>query len=222
MARLKLGILISGRGSNLRALIESCSTPGYPAEIVTVVANRPDAAGLQYAAAAGIETQIIDHTAFADRSAFDAALDQALRQAGVDLVCLAGFMRLLTPAFVESWRDALINIHPSLLPSFRGLHTHRQTLEAGVRITGCTVHYVRSQTDTGPILVQAAVPVLPGDDEDTLAARVLTAEHQCYPLAVRMIADGQIRVENERAIIAAATPTGDSLINPLPTSTGLS
>ncbi len=222
MARLKLGVLISGRGSNLHALIESCSTPGYPAEIAIVLANRPDAAGLQYAAAAGIETRIIDHTTFADRRAFDAALDQALRRAGVELVCLAGFMRLLTPAFVESWWNALINIHPSLLPSFRGLHTHRQTLEAGVRITGCTVHYVRPQTDTGPILVQAAVPVLIGDDEAALAARVLAAEHQCYPLAVRLIAQGQVHIENERATINATTPPETSLINPPPTPTGLS
>lgn len=222
MAQLKLGILISGRGSNLRALIESCNAPDYPAEIATVITNRPDAAGLQVATAAGIETHIIDHTTFADRRAFDAALDQALRQAGVELVCLAGFMRLLTPAFVESWWNALINIHPSLLPSFPGLHTHRQALEAGVRITGCTVHYVRPQTDTGPILVQAAVPVLIGDDEATLAARVLAAEHQCYPLAVRMIAQGQIQVENERAVLDTTIPPEATLINPLPTSGGLS
>ncbi len=222
MTRLKLGVLISGRGSNLRALIESCNTSGYPAEIVLVLANRPDAAGLGFAAEVGIATQVIDHTEYAERAAFDAALDRALRAAGVELVCLAGFMRLLTAGFVASWRDALVNIHPSLLPSFRGLNTHRKTLAAGVRITGCTVHYLRPETDTGPILVQAAVPVLAEDDEASLAARVLAAEHRCYPLAVRLIAEGRVRVENERAIIDGA-PAGDlTLINPLPTPSGSS
>lgn len=222
MADLKLGVLISGRGSNLRALIESCNSPGYPAEIALVIANRPVAEGLDYAAQAGIPTQVIDHAGFENRESFDTALDQTLRQAGVELVCLAGFMRLLTPGFVEAWRDALVNIHPSLLPSFRGLHSHREALRAGVRITGCTVHYVRAQTDTGPILVQAAVPVLADDDENSLAARVLAAEHQCYPLAVRLIAEGRVGVENDRAIIDDPASPASILVNPLPSPAELS
>ncbi len=221
MAGLRLGILISGRGSNLRALIDSCNAPGYPAEIALVIANRSGAEGLKYAAAAGIPTQVIDHTAFPDRAGFDNALDRALRQARVQLVCLAGFMRLLTPGFVEAWRDALVNIHPSLLPSFRGLHSHRQALAAGVRITGCTVHYVRAETDTGPIVAQAAVPVLAGDDEDSLALRVLGAEHRCYPEAVRLIAQGRVRLERERVFIDEPASPAAILINPPPTPADL-
>ena len=180
---------MSGRGSNLQALIDACTDPDYPAEIAVVIANRPGAAGLDRAAAAAIPHATIDHTGFPDRAAFDAALDAALRDANVDLVCLAGFMRLLTADFVTAWTDRLVNIHPSLLPAFRGAHAHRDALAAGVRISGCTVHMVRPEMDTGPIVAQAAVPVLPGDDEATLAARVLRAEHVCYPMAVRMIAE---------------------------------
>lgn len=204
MARLRLGVLISGRGSNLQALIDHFCVAGAPAEIVIVISNKADAAGLTRAEAAGLPTLVIDHRQFEDRAAFDAALDAALTDAGVELVCLAGFMRLLTTEFVESWRDRMINIHPSLLPSFKGLHTHARAIEAGVRIVGCTVHYVRPEMDEGPILVQAAVPVLDDDDEDSLSARVLAAEHRCYPAAIRLIAAGRVRIEGARAIITSS------------------
>lgn len=204
MARLRLGVLISGRGSNLQSLIDHFSKPGALAEICIVISNKADAYGLVRAKAAGLPVLTIDHRAYADRTQFDAALDAALRDARIDLVCLAGFMRLLTTGFVEAWRDRMINIHPSLLPSFKGLHTHARAIEAGMRIVGCTVHYVRSEMDEGPILVQAAVPVLADDDEDRLAARVLEAEHRCYPAAIRLIAEGRVRIEGERAIIAGS------------------
>ncbi len=195
--KLKLGVLISGRGSNLQALIDAAADPSFPAEIALVISNRADAGGLARAEAAGIATKIIPHKDFADRETFDSALTEALRGAGVGLVCLAGFMRLLTAGFAETWHDRLINIHPSLLPSFKGLNSHAQALEAGVRFSGCTVHFVRPEMDAGPIILQAAVPVHDGDDEDALAARILTAEHRSYPLAVKLIAEGRIRVVNE-------------------------
>lgn len=201
MTRLRLGVLISGRGSNLQALIDAAAAPGYPAEIALVLSNRPDAQGLARAAAAGLPTAAVDHKRFPDRAAFDAELDRTLRGHGVELVCLAGFLRLLTRGFVEAWSDRMINIHPSLLPAFKGLHTHARALAAGVRVVGCTVHYVRPEMDEGPIIVQAAVPVLAGDDEDKLAARVLEAEHRCYPLAVRWIAEGRVRIDGDRATI---------------------
>jgi len=191
MARLKVGVLISGRGSNLQALLDACAAPDFPAEIALVISNIADAYGLQRAASAGVATKIISHRGFANREAFDAALDSELRQAGVELVCLAGFMRLLTAGFVEGWRGRIINIHPSLLPSFKGMHTHRQALDAGVKLHGCSVHHVTAALDDGPIIAQAAVPVLPGDDEDSLADRVLRAEHRLYPLALRLVAGGE-------------------------------
>ncbi|HEX7968841.1 MAG TPA: phosphoribosylglycinamide formyltransferase, partial [Stellaceae bacterium] len=194
MARLKVAVLISGRGSNLQALIDACARPDFPAVIRLVLSNRADAAGLERARRAGIATQVIPHHDYATRDAFDAALDSALQGAGIELVCLAGFMRLLGADFVERWRDRVINIHPSLLPAFRGLDTHARALAAGVRFTGCTVHFVRAAVDDGPIIVQAAVPVLPGDDSETLAVRVLAAEHRAYPLALRLIAEGRVCV----------------------------
>ena len=203
MAKRKVAVLISGRGSNLAALIAACAAPDFPAQIALVVANRADAAGLAHATRAGIPTQVIPHRDYAARADFDAALDRALQAAGIELVCLAGFMRLLGDAFVERWRDRMINIHPSLLPAFRGLDTHARALAAGVRVHGCTVHFVRPAMDDGPIVVQAAVPVLPGDDADKLAARVLAAEHQAYPLALRWIAEGRVRVAGDRVEIAA-------------------
>ena len=214
MARLKVGVLISGRGSNLAALIAACAEPDFPAEIALVVSNRADAAGLAYAAQANIPSRVIPHRDFPSRDAFDAALDAALGAAGVELICLAGFMRLLGGAFVEKWRDRLINIHPSLLPAFPGLDTHARALAAGVRFTGCTVHFVRPEVDSGPIVVQAAVPVLPGDDEAALAARVLEAEHQAYPLALRLIAEGRARVRGERVEIAGRAAAPAILLNP--------
>jgi phosphoribosylglycinamide formyltransferase 1 len=217
MARLKVGVLASGRGSNLAALIEAAADPAFPAEIALVIANVKGAAALARADAAGIPTKVIEHRAFASRAAFDAALDAALRAAKAELVCLAGFMRLLTPKFVEAWRDRMVNIHPSLLPAFPGLDTHARVLAAGVKITGCTVHFVRHETDSGPILAQAAVPVLPGDTADTLAARVLEAEHRIYPLALRLIGEGRARVVEERVEIVARTggkATPGALLNP--------
>jgi phosphoribosylglycinamide formyltransferase-1 len=216
MARLKLAVLISGRGSNLQALIDACRNPAFPAEIVLALANDPEALGLERAAAAGIPVRVVDHRDFPDRAGFEAALTGAIEAAGAGLVCLAGFMRLLGAGFVRRWRDRLINIHPSLLPAFKGLHTHERALEAGARIAGCTVHFVREDMDQGPIIVQAAVPVRPDDDADSLAARVLAQEHVIYPLAVRLIAEGRVRVEGERVVIAdARTPSG-ALVNPAP------
>lgn len=201
--RRKLGVLISGRGSNLAALVEACRAPDFPAEIALVISNRPGAPGLDFAAQAGIRALVIDHKEFASRAAFDRVLDETLRDAGVDLVCNAGFMRILTPDFVAAWRDRHLNIHPSLLPAFRGLDTHERALAAGIRISGCTVHFVRAEMDAGPIVAQAAVPVLPGDDADTLAARVLSVEHRLYPWAVRLVASGQAWVEGERVVYGA-------------------
>jgi phosphoribosylglycinamide formyltransferase-1 len=214
MAKLKLGVLISGRGSNLQALIDATADPSFPAEIALVISNRADAGGLARAEAAGIATKVIPHKEFASREAFDAALDAALRQAGVGLVCLAGFMRLLTAGFSQGWHDRLINIHPSLLPSFKGLDSHAQALAAGVRFSGCTVHFVRPEMDAGPIILQAAVPVHDGDDEDALAARILEAEHQCYPLAVRLIAEGRITIVDEIVRVADGEFAGAALLNP--------
>lgn len=214
--RLKLGVLVSGRGSNLQALIDACANPDFPAEIALVMSNKADAFGLERAAGAGIPTSVISHRDFpGDKRAFEEAMDARLRDAGVETVCLAGFMRLLSPWFVQSWHDRLINIHPSLLPSFKGLDTHERAIEAGVRFHGCTVHYVRAEMDAGPILVQAAVPVLQGDDAHSLGDRVLESEHRIYPLAVRLIAEGRARVEGDRVVIDG---TGDaalpSLVNP--------
>ena len=219
MARLKVGVLISGRGSNLQALIDACAAPDFPAEIVLVVSNNVSAQGLERAHGAGIPTKVIDHRSFAGREAFDVAIDAALRRAEVQLVCLAGFMRLLTPGFVAWWRDRIINIHPSLLPSFKGLHSHEHALEAGVRLTGCTVHFVRAEMDDGPIIVQAAVPVHPGDDAERLAARVLAVEHRIYPLALRLIAEGRVRVEGDIATVDGAASDA-VLINPPDPDTG--
>jgi len=197
-AKLKLGVLISGRGSNLQALIDACAAPDFPAEIALVLSNKADAFGLERAGYAGIPTAVVSHRDYpGDKPAFEAAMDVALHGAGVQLVCLAGFMRLLSEGFVGRWRDRLINIHPSLLPSFKGLDTHERALAAGVRFHGCTVHFVRPEMDEGPIVAQAAVPVLPGDDAHSLGERVLESEHALYPHAVRLIAEGRARVDGE-------------------------
>ncbi len=220
MERLKLAILISGRGSNMQALIDGCrKTTGEPgsiaADINLVLANRADAAGLDRAKAAGLPTQVISHRDYPDRAAFDAALDGALRAADVNFVCLAGFMRLLTADFIEGWHNRMINIHPSLLPAFPGLDTHKRALAEGVKFAGCTVHYARFETDTGPIIAQAAVPVLPGDTEELLAARVLAAEHRLYPLALRLIAEGRVQIHDGRALVDGAAPPPAALLNPM-------
>jgi phosphoribosylglycinamide formyltransferase 1 len=218
-ARLKVGILISGRGSNLQALIEACARPDYPAEIVLVASNRPDAYGIERARRAGLPSVVIPHRDFPDRASFEAALDGALREAGVELVCNAGFLRILTPWFVERWHDRQINIHPSLLPAFPGLRTHERALAAGVRFSGCTVHYVRVAMDEGPIIAQAAVPVLPDDNAERLAERVLAAEHRLFPLALRLVAEGRARIVRgddggERVEIDGAAISPDAILNP--------
>jgi phosphoribosylglycinamide formyltransferase-1 len=187
----RTAVLISGRGSNMEALIAASRDRGFPAEIVLVLSNRPDAAGLVAARAAGIRAEAIDHLGFGrDRAAHEAAIDSVLRAAGIEIVCLAGYMRLLTPVLVNAWAGRMLNIHPSLLPSFPGLNTHARALEAGVKLHGCTVHLVTLEVDSGPILAQAAVPVLPHDTEDALAARVLRQEHAIYPAALAAFAAG--------------------------------
>ena len=215
MARLKVGVLISGSGTNLQALIDDCARAEAESEIVLVLSNRADAFGLTRAERADLPHRVIDHREYGSRAAFEQALSQALEASGIELVCLAGFMRVLTAEFVERWRDRLINIHPSLLPAFKGLDTHARAIEAGVRFAGCTVHYVRPEVDNGPIIVQAAVPVLPDDTAETLAARVLREEHRCLPLAVRLIAERRVSIVGERCVIDAETP-GGALINPAP------
>lgn len=201
--RKRVAILISGRGSNMAALIEAARNPSYPAEIVAVISNRPNAVGLARAREAGIPAEAINHKAFASRSDFEAALEARLEAHVVDIVALAGFMRLMTAAFVESWAERMINIHPALLPSFPGLATHERALEAGVRVHGCTVHYVTPGMDEGPIIAQAVVPVLAGDTASDLAARVLRAEHKLYPAALARVARGEAPVMGERVEIAA-------------------
>jgi phosphoribosylglycinamide formyltransferase 1 len=211
MARLRLGVLISGRGSNLQALIEAARDPAYPAEIALVVSNREDAAGLARAAAAGIPSTVVPHR---DAREFAETTQRLLRNNGVGLVCLAGFMRVLDAGFVEAWRDRMINIHPSLLPMFKGLHAQRQALAAGVRFAGCTVHFVRPEIDAGPIIAQAVVPVHQGDDEERLSARILAVEHRLYPLVVRLVAEGRVHVEDGRVSIAGAQPPQIAALNP--------
>lgn len=197
----RVAVLISGRGSNLMALAAAARDPDYPAEIVMVISNRPEAAGLASAKAQGLATAAIDHTRFATREAFEAELQSALTECKADLVCLAGFMRLMTASFVEGWAGRMLNIHPSLLPAFPGLNTHERALAAGVRISGCTVHFVVPEMDAGPIIAQAAVPVAGGDTPENLAARILEAEHQLYPMALRLVSAGTVRFEGGCAII---------------------
>ena len=202
---MKIAVLISGRGSNLQALIDAANQPGWPAEIVLVISNVAGAQGLERAKAAGIPTTVINHKDFEDRETFDASMTEAIEKSaagnGAELVCLAGFMRLLSTHFIDHWRDRLINIHPSLLPAFKGLEVHQRVLDAGEEFSGCTVHFVRPEMDTGPILLQTKVPVQPGAAADTLAARVLEQEPVIYPEAVRLIAEGRVKVDGELALI---------------------
>lgn len=200
--RKRVGVLISGRGSNLASLIEAARAPDYPAEIALVLSNKADAYGLVRAGEAGVETKAVSHKGFASREAFDACISDALKQAGVDLVCNAGFMRLHSAAFVREWRGRQLNIHPSLLPAFRGLYPQAQALAAGVRVSGATVHFVSEEMDAGPIIAQGAVPVLPGDSEETLSARILAMEHRLYPLALKLVASGGAWLEDGRAAFA--------------------
>jgi phosphoribosylglycinamide formyltransferase-1 len=211
MARLKVGVLISGRGSNLQALIDAAADPAYPAEMAIVISNRAEAAGLARATAADIPHHVVTNP---DRAAFAAAADRILRQEGVELVALAGFMRILDTGFVTAWTDRMINIHPSLLPAFPGLHPQRQALAAGVKFSGCTVHFVRAAVDTGPIIAQAVVPVEDGDDEERLAGRILAAEHRLYPLALRLVAEGRLRIAGNRVTAAGVAAPETVVLNP--------
>ena len=201
---LKVAVLVSGRGSNLPALIDVCTKDGFPAEIVTVISNVPDVFALERAEKAGIATCVVNHRDYPDRQSFETELQVAIADSGAELVCLAGFMRILTDGFVNQWRDRLVNIHPSLLPSFKGVHVHEQALEAGVKVSGCTVHFVVPDLDSGPIIAQETVPVLQEDDADALAARILEAEHKCYPEALRLIAEGRVTVTDNKTVIQTA------------------
>ncbi len=214
MMKKRTAILISGRGSNMQALVTAMQEPGFPAEPCVVISNRPEALGLSWAAERGIPAIAIDHRQFANRMAFEARLHQTLLDHNVELICLAGFMRLLTGGFVDRWRDRLMNIHPSLLPAFPGLDTHQRALDAGALIVGCSVHFVRTEMDSGPILAQAAIGVLPGDTAETLAARVLEAEHQIYPLALRLVASGAVRIDNESVLFDAPVVVDKPLVVP--------
>lgn len=204
MARLKVGVLVSGRGSNLQALLDDLAGGEAPAEVVLVIADRPGAPAIGRAKKTGVEVRVVDRLELPERGRFERAIDDALAGAGVELVCLAGFMRVLGGAFVGRWNDRIINIHPSLLPMYPGLNTHERAIEGAGRIHGCTVHFVRPEVDAGPIIAQAAVPILPGDDPERLAARVLAAEHRIYPRVVRWIAEGRVRVANGTVTVDGA------------------
>ncbi|HZF74659.1 MAG TPA: phosphoribosylglycinamide formyltransferase [Acetobacteraceae bacterium] len=219
--RRRVAILISGRGSNMAALLDAAADPAYPADIVLVLSNRADAEGLARAEAAGVPTAVVESRSFGrDRGGFEAAMTTTLDRHGVEIVALAGFMRVLTEGFVARWAGRMVNIHPSLLPAFPGLDTHARALAAGVRLHGCTVHLVTPGVDEGPILAQAAVPVLPGDDAARLAARVLEQEHRLYPAALAWLAAGRVRVEGGIARVDAETAPG-ALVNPLPARNAL-
>lgn len=213
--RLRTAILISGRGSNMASLIAAAKSPDFPAEIVLVLSNRPDAPGLASAKAQGFATAAVDHKIYAGREAFDASLQAMLEAHRIDFICLAGFMRLLTAGFTQAWQGRMINIHPALLPSFKGLHTHERALADGVKIHGCTVHYVVPDMDAGPIIAQAAVPVLDDDTPETLGARVLAQEHVIYPLALKLAASGLLHINGQR-VLGAAPQALPALIVPHP------
>ena len=212
---LKVAVLISGRGSNMTALIDEAKKQDMPVEFVCVISNKASAGGLEKAAAEGIPTHVVDHKQYESREDFDMAMDAILKASGAQLICLAGFMRLLSSEFVNRWKDRLINIHPSLLPSFKGLHVHERAIDAGVRFTGCTVHFVRPETDEGPIVAQAVVPIMQDDTVETLADRILEQEHIIYPLAMRLIAEGRVRVSGERVEIRDGACTMGSMTNPV-------
>jgi len=214
MGRLKIAILISGRGTNMQALIDYCSRTDAAAEIKLVISNAPDAVGLKRANDVGISTKVINHKQYSDRETFESVITKTLKFHKIELVCLAGFMRLLTNSFVDCWRDKLINIHPSLLPAFKGINTHERVIEAGVRFSGCTVHFVRTEMDSGPIINQAVVPILPDDNPDILAERVLAAEHLCYPHALSLIARGKTQIVDEKVLIEGSETEDTVICNP--------
>lgn len=215
MAKKRIAVLISGRGSNMAALIEAAADPAYPAEIALVLSNIPDAGGLAIAKSKGIKTETVDHRSFGkDRDAFENAVQKALDANAVDHVCLAGFMRLLTPAFVKRWHGRMLNVHPALLPAFKGLDTHERAIAEGVKIHGATVHFVVPEMDSGPIVAQAAVPVLPSDTPETLAARVIKVEHRIYPLALRWLCEGKLRIVDGRCVVESVADGDRALISP--------
>jgi phosphoribosylglycinamide formyltransferase-1 len=215
MTHKRVAVLISGRGSNMAALIEAAKAKDYPADIVLVASNVPGAGGLTTARAAGIATETVDHAAYGkDRTAFERALQSVLEKHRIEIVCLAGFMRLLTPWFVGQWHNHMLNIHPALLPTFKGLDTHKRVLEAGAKVHGATVHFVMPEMDSGPIVIQGAVKVRANDTEATLAARVLKVEHRIYPLALKLLAQDRIRVENGRCLIDGAPAPDAGMLVP--------
>ncbi|KLN60193.1 phosphoribosylglycinamide formyltransferase [Kiloniella spongiae] len=215
MARLKVGVLISGRGSNLQALLDAAADPAFPAEVVLVVSNVPNVTGLARAQKAGVATATVNHREYKNRLDFDHAVTETLENSGVEFVCLAGFMRLVTKEFVAHWHNRMINIHPALLPLFPGLDTHQRALDEGCKLHGCTVHFVRHEMDSGPIVGQAAVPVLPDDTENSLAIRVLGAEHRLYPECLKLIAEQKITISGNRLIHRHTSQiTEDMICNP--------
>jgi phosphoribosylglycinamide formyltransferase-1 len=217
MSRKRVAVLISGRGSNMAALIEAAKDPAYPAEISLVLSNRPEAGGLGTARAAGVAVATIDHTGFGkNRAAFEQAIQAELERHAIDIVCLAGFMRLLTADFVARWQGRMLNIHPALLPAFKGLDTHQRAIDAGAKVHGATVHFVVPEMDAGPIIMQGAVAVQDGDSADTLAARVIKIEHRIYPLALKLLAEGRIHVENGRCLIDGVPVPDTASLAPLP------
>lgn len=216
-APLAIGILASGSGSNLQAILDAIRAGGLPVEARVVVCNRAGARAVERARAAGVPVEVVDHRAFPSREAFDARLVEILRARGVELVCLAGFDRLITPVFVDAFRDRILNVHPALLPSFKGLHGQRQALEYGAKLAGCTVHFVDEKTDHGPIVIQAVVPVLEDDDEESLSRRILEQEHRIYPEAIRLFAEGRLRIDGRHVrITGAAAEPGAALAHPRP------
>lgn len=214
MAKLNLCVFISGRGTNLQSLIDACSVDDYPARVVLVISNIDGVQGLERAQKAGIQTFVIKRDDFDSSNNFDSFLIKTIMPFKVDLICLAGYMHILSDNFVSHWHNRMVNIHPSLLPSFKGLNVQQRAIDAGVRFSGCTVHYVRRKMDTGPIIVQSVVPVLDNDDGEVLAARILGQEHIVYPLAIKLIAQGRTAIENERVLIDSPTTSSRMLINP--------
>ena len=214
MSKARVVVLISGRGSNLSAILNAAAAPDYPATVVAVIANKADAPGLQLAASAGVVTEVVPSQGITDRAAYDQSLLAVIDRYAPDLVVLAGFMRILTPDFVNHYADRMINIHPSLLPAFTGLHTHQRALDAGVHLHGCTVHFVTAELDHGPMIVQAAIPVLPNDTATSLALRVLDEEHRVYPAAVRWLAEGRLKIVGQRVLLDGAPANDVRLIAP--------
>lgn len=214
MRKIRISVLISGGGTNLQAIIDACARDDFPAQIALVISNKAKAYGLERAKKAGIATKVINHKDYDSRESFEDDINVALKECDTELVCLAGFMRILGAGFVNGWKDRMINIHPSILPSYKGLHTHERAIEDGVRFAGCTVHYVRPEMDDGPIILQAAIAIAADDTPDSLAARVLQAEHKIYPEAVKLIAERRIRIRGHKAIIDDMAVSDDIFINP--------